>query len=248
MDSRPFDARAASTPASIVPEDRGLSTTHGGRAGGLTFPGPGLYCLKVMKRIVAFALPVLLAASGGPAVPPSAAQTGGPVPEFPMRTFFTVRSAVPDASVPEALREQFEKDDGSPLRSVVLDLNGDGRPEKVVLCGVPTQIGGYQWLIVDPETGTGHGVVVGAIIFVGRETDGGYARLETYWRQGGDMSIVSRYAFSKGRYGRTGTRALSLWEASEYFRAKGALDLDRELVETGVKERQAPRPVPSPIP
>ncbi|HOW84980.1 MAG TPA: hypothetical protein P5119_06450 [Candidatus Aminicenantes bacterium] len=202
-----------------------------------------------MKRVIPVLRPAgLLLAALVLAGPPAPAQIGAPVSEFPMRTFFTVRSAEPDASIPDAVREQFEKDDGSPLRSVVIDLNGDGRPEKVVLCGVPAQSGGYQWLVFDPAGGEGLGLVVGAIIFVGRETDGGYARLETYWRQGGDMSIVSRYAFSKGRYGRTGTRALSLWEASEYFRAKGALDLDRELVETGIKERQAPRPVPSPIP
>jgi hypothetical protein len=166
---------------------------------------------------------------------PSPAQVGAPVSEFPMRTFFSVRSAVPDASVPEAVREEFEKDDGSPLKSVMIDLNGDGRTEKIVLCGVPAQSGGYQWLVYDPATATGRGVVIGAIIFVGREADGGYSRLETYWRQGGDMSIVSRYAFAKGRYGRTGTRALTLWEASEYFRAKGPLDLDRELVEIEIK-------------
>ncbi len=45
------------------------------------------------------------------------------------------------------------------------------------------------------------------------------------------MSIVYRYAYAKGRYARTGTRALTLWEASEYFRAKPPLDLERELAE-----------------
>jgi hypothetical protein len=45
------------------------------------------------------------------------------------------------------------------------------------------------------------------------------------------MSVVSRYAFDKTRYGRTGTKALTLWETSEYFRAKGPLDLERELAE-----------------
>lgn len=162
---------------------------------------------------------------------PSSGQTTAPRNEFPMRTFFSVRSAVADNTVPEALRERFEKDDGRPLRSVAIDLNGDGKDEKFVLCGVPSAAGGYQWLVDDQAQGTGRGIVIGAIIFVGRETDGGYPRLETYWKQGGDMSVVSRYAFVNGRYVRSNSRALTLWEASEFFRTKGPLDLEKELVE-----------------
>jgi hypothetical protein len=162
---------------------------------------------------------------------PSRGQTTAPANEFPMRTFFSVRSAEIDNTVPTVLREQFEKDDGSPLRSVALDLDGTGKTEKFVLCGVPSATGGYQWLVFDPARGTGRGIIIGTIIFVGRETDGGYPRLETYWKQGGDMSVVSRYAFVNGRYVRSNSRALSLWEASEFFRAKGSLDLERELAE-----------------
>ena len=167
----------------------------------------------------------------GLAVVLTAGQTGSATGTFPFRTFFSVRSAQPDDTVPEVMREQFEKDDGSPLRSVSVDLNGDGTPEKFVLCGVLAQSGGYQWLVYDVKNGTGRGVIVGTLIFVGRDADNGYPRLETYWRQGGEMSVVSRYAFDRTRYGRTATRALTLWEASEYFRAKGPLDFERELVE-----------------
>jgi hypothetical protein len=162
---------------------------------------------------------------------PFRGQVAAPPGEFPMRTFFSVRSALPDETVPAALREQFEKDDGSPLRSVAVDLDGDGKAEKFILCGVPSAAGGYQWLVYDNARAVSHGVVIGAMIFVGRESDGGYPRLETYWRQGGDMSVVSRYSFAKGRYQRASTKALTLWEASEFFRAKGPLDLERELVE-----------------
>ncbi len=162
---------------------------------------------------------------------PSRSQTTAPQNMFPMRTFFSVRSAVTDNTIPAVVREQFEKDDGSPLRSVAIDLDGDGKDEKFVLCGVPSAAGGYQWLVYDPARGTGRGIVIGTIFFVGRETDGGYPRLETYWKQGGDMSVVSRYAFANGRYVRSEARALSLWEASEFFRAKGPLDLERELIE-----------------
>ncbi|HSA97131.1 MAG TPA: hypothetical protein VLJ16_13840, partial [Acidobacteriota bacterium] len=86
-------------------------------------------------------------------------------------------------------------------------------------------------LVYDPARGAVLGVVIGTIIFVGRQADGGYPRLETYWKQGGNMSVVSRYVFANGHYARSATRALTLWEASEYFRAKGPLDAERELVE-----------------
>jgi hypothetical protein len=180
---------------------------------------------RALARIIAPALALGLVAALAPG------QTGSGTGTFPFRTFFSVRSAHPDDTIPEVMREQFEKDDGSPLRSVEIDLNGDGTPEKLVLCGVPASSGGYQWLVFDVKNGTGRGLIVGTVIFVGHDADGGYSRLETYWRQGGDMSVVSRYAFDKTRYGRTGTRALTLWEASEYFRAKGPLDLEKELVE-----------------
>lgn len=161
----------------------------------------------------------------------SRGQIAAPPDDFPLRTFFSVRSAQLDDSIPNVLREQFEKDEGGPLRSVSLDLDGDGRAEKFVLSAKPTPGGGYQWLVYDPAKGVGRGIVVGAIIFIGRETDGDYPRLETYWKQGGDMSVVFRYAFDKTRYRRAATRALTLWETSEFFRGKPPLDLERELVE-----------------
>jgi hypothetical protein len=195
----------------------------------LTFADPGLYWLSMTRRspfrLAAAILPAFLlgAASSG--------QIAAPPDEFPLRTFFSVRSAQLDDTIPDILREQFEKDEGGPLRSVSIDLDGDGRAEKIILSSAPTSGGGYQWLVYDPFRGVGRGVVVGAIIFVGRETDSAYPRLETYWKQGGDMSVVFRYAYAKGRYGRTGTRALTLWETSEFFRAKPPLDLEGELVE-----------------
>ncbi len=162
---------------------------------------------------------------------PQNGQVVAPTDDFPLRTFFSVRSARPDDTVPDGLREQFENDDGGVLRSVSIDLDGDGRAEKFILSAALTASGGYQWLIYDAFHGIPRGIVAGAIIFVGRETDSGYPRLETYWKQGGTMSVVFRYKFDKTRYGRTGTRALTLWEASEFFRAKPPLDLDLELVE-----------------
>jgi len=183
----------------------------------------------MMRRSPIRLAPVLLA--GLLLQPALDGQIAAPTDDFPLRAFFSVRSAQLDDSIPGILREQFEKDEGGPLRSVSVDLDGDGRAEKFVLSSKPTSGGGYQWLVYDPARGVGRGIVVGAIIFIGRETDGLYPRLETYWKQGGDMSIVFRYAYAKGRYGRSGTRALTLWETSEFFRAKPPLDLERELVE-----------------
>ena len=195
----------------------------------LTFPDRGLYFLSMARKA---RLPLTLAifffltadlSSAGQA-PESTASPS-------LRTFFTVRSAQPDDTLPPEIRKEFEKDDGSPLRSVAFDLDGNGKEEKFVLCGVPSAAGGPQWLVYDPATGTTRGIVVGTIVFIARESDDGNPKLETYWKQGGTMSIVFSYKYARGRYGRVDTRAMTLWETSEYFRAKPPLDLDKELVE-----------------
>ena len=161
--------------------------------------------------------------------------SGGQIPESatasPLKTFFTVRSARPDATLPPTLRREFDKDDGRPLKAVAIDLDGNGKEEKFVLCAAPSAGGGYQWLVFDPARGVSRGVVVGTIVFISRESNDGYPKLETYWKQGGDMSVVFGYKYARGRYSRDDTRALTLWETSEYFRAKPPLDLDKELVE-----------------
>ncbi|MCJ7486964.1 MAG: hypothetical protein MUQ25_12475 [Candidatus Aminicenantes bacterium] len=166
-----------------------------------------------------------------PGRPLAGQEVPGSSTDPPLRTFFTVRSAQLDDTLPPEIRKEFEKDDGSPLRSVAFDLDDNGKAEKFVLCGVPSAAGGPQWLIYDPATGTARGIVIGTIVFIARESDNGNPKLETYWKQGGTMSIVFRYKYARGRYGRVDTRAMTLWETSEYFRAKPPLDLDKELVE-----------------
>ncbi len=197
--------------------------------GELTFPDRGLYFLSMARKarlLLTLAIFIFLATNL-----PSAGQIPEPAAESSLRTFFTVRSARPDDTLPPEIRREFEKDDGSPLRSVAVDLNGDGKEEKFVLCGVPSAAGGLQWLVYDPATGAARGIVIGTIVFIGRGSDDGYPKLETYWKQGGAMSVVFRYKYARGRYGRVGTQAMTLWETSEYFRAKPALDLDKELAE-----------------
>jgi hypothetical protein len=148
-----------------------------------------------------------------------------------LRTFFTARSAVLDDTLGDEVRKEFADDDDSPLRSVAIDLDGDGRDEKFVLSAAPAASGGSQWLVWDPARKIAKGLVVGAIIFVERAEDDHFPRLETYWKQGGDMAIVFDYAYAKGKYVRVKSRALRVPEIDEYFRNKPPLDLDKELIE-----------------
>jgi hypothetical protein len=161
-----------------------------------------------------------------------------------IRTFFTVRSAKPDDALSEGARQEFEEDDGRPLRSVVIDLNGDGREEKFFLSGVPSKSGGSQWLIWDPAANTIRGLVVGSVIFVERDSDEGFPRLETFWKQGGDMSVVFNYTFTRGKYIRVNSRSLTIPEINEYFRTKPPIDLDKELVEIKADHDHLQKPVP----
>jgi hypothetical protein len=152
-------------------------------------------------------------------------------PAGPIRTFFTARSAKPDDSLSEEARDQFEDDDGRPLRSVSIDLNGDGQEENFYLSAVASKSGGSQWLIWDPAANTLRGLVIGSLIFVERETDGGFPRLETFWKQGGDMAVVFNYTLIRGRYVRVNSRSLTIPDIDEYFRTKPPIDLDKELAE-----------------
>jgi len=157
-------------------------------------------------------------------------ETPAPAPS-PIRLFFTARSAKPDDDLSEEARKDFEDDDGRPLRAVALDLRGDGTEFKFFLSSVPSKSGGYQWLVVDETSRKSVGLIVGSIIFVERENDDGFPRIETFWRQGGEMAVVFSYQFARGRYVRVDSRSLSVSEINEYFRTKPPIDLDKELVE-----------------
>ncbi len=152
-----------------------------------------------------------------------------------LRLFFTARSAKVDNTLGDEVRKEFEDDDGSPLKSVSIDLKGDGKEEKLVLCAKPSASHGSQWLVWDPAMKSSYGVLIGTIIFVGRDADQSFPRLETYWKQSSDMAVVFNYVFTKGKYSRVRARSLTLPEINEYFRTKPPLDLDKELVE--IKER-----------
>jgi hypothetical protein len=148
-----------------------------------------------------------------------------------LRTFFTARSAKPDDALPEEARKEFEDDDGRPLRAVAFDLKADGSEFKFYLSSVPSKSGGNQWLVWDPVSNAIRGLIVGSIIFIERDSDDGFPRLETYWTQGGEMSVVFNYTYIRGKYIRVDSRSLTVPEINEYFRTKPPLDLDKELVE-----------------
>ena len=59
----------------------------------------------------------------------------------------SVANVTVDGSLPGSIRDAFEDDDGRPLKSASVDLDGDGVAEKLVpnefLCGT----GGCPWVI-----------------------------------------------------------------------------------------------------
>jgi hypothetical protein len=183
---------------------------------------------QVGAAVMFLAAALVAATVGTSGRPGQEPQAGTP---SPLRTFFSVRSAVPDPSLPETLRTQFEKTNEEPLRSVTLDLNLDGVPEKFVLNPLAAIATGYQWLVYDQKTGSVLGLITGTLIFVHREAEGRYPKLETYWKQGGEMAVVFEYVFDRVRYERASSRSLSQAEISAYFSAKPPLDQELELVE-----------------
>lgn len=177
----------------------------------------------ILAAILALGVPCGLGAVGQEA-PQAAAGV--------VRTFFSVRSAKPDAAVPAELTKSFEGYKGGPLSSLEYDLDGDGQAEKFVLYKGSGLARGNQWIVFSVKDNTLLGLLTGTMIFVIDGPDGGFPRLESYWRQGGDMAIVFEYAFTDGRYTRQASRSLSPVEISEYFRGKPPVDPDKELVKT----------------
>lgn len=131
---------------------------------------------------------------------------------------FTLADAESDSLLSGDVRAKFDDDDGRPLKSVSLDLNGDGMQEKFVpnefLCGN----GGCPWIIYDPHMRRVLGRVDGKFIIVDVKKDSGYSQIETFMGLGGGEGDVLTYAFSKGQYKRIGKVSLKGSEVSEYFK------------------------------
>jgi hypothetical protein len=160
------------------------------------------------------------------------------------RTYFTIRSAVPDSSVPGTVRAEIsrlrreklarerrpETEEGGlgTLRALTLDLDGDGLPEKVATESGSGPGAGTVWVIYNPRNSRLMGTLNGSIVFVAREADGGWPRLETYMKTTPDTAVAFFYVFSGSRYQKARARALTLPEIDEYFRRKPTLGPELE--------------------
>jgi hypothetical protein len=114
--------------------------------------------------------------------------------------FFSIESAQRDTLLPPEISADLDIDGTKLLRSVAIDLNGDKRKEKFVyneqMCGT----GGCLWTICDMKKKTMMGIIEGAIVYIRREKENGFPKIETYWKIGTSSARISYYAFSNGRY------------------------------------------------
>jgi len=161
------------------------------------------------------------------------------------RTYFTVRSAQEDATVPATVRQEISRlrqekmarerrgdsEEGGvgALSTIALDLNGDGLAEKIATGSGAGSAAGTVWVVYNPRNGRLMGTLTGSIVFVARESDEGWPRLETYMKSAPETAVAFFYVFSGTRYQKTRARALTLPEIDEYFRRKPPLG--RELEE-----------------
>ena len=160
------------------------------------------------------------------------------------RTYFTVRSAQEDATVPSTVRLELNRlrkekmarerrgdaDEGSVggLRTISLDLNGDGLAEKIATGSGTGEGLGTAWVIYNPRNGRLMGTLSGSIVFIARESDESWPRLETYMKSAPETAVAFFYVFSGTRYQKARARALTLPEIDEYFRRKPPLGRELE--------------------
>jgi len=162
---------------------------------------------------------------------------------FTYRTYFTIRSAVGDSSVPGTVRAEIsrlrkeklarerrpEEEGGlGTLRALSLDLDGDGLPEKIATGSGSGADAGTIWVVYNPRNSRLMGTLTGSIIFVAREADEGWPRLETYMKTTPETAVTFFYVFSGSRYQKARARALTLPEIDEYFRRKPTLGRELE--------------------
>ena len=191
--------------------------------------------LLVLSTVALFGLPLLAYVWPGQAAAPEA---------FTYRTYFTIRSAVGDSSVPGTVRavigrlrkeklareRRGDTDEGGlgTLRALSLDLDGDGLPEKIATGSGSGADAGTIWVVYNPRNSRLMGTLTGSIIFVAREADEGWPRLETYMKTTPETAVAFYYVFSGSRYQKARARALTLPEIDEYFRLKPALGRELE--------------------
>ena len=115
----------------------------------------------------------------------------------------SLASVTVDGSLPNSIRDAFEDDDGRPVRSASVDLDGDGTAEKLVpnefLCGT----GGCPWVIYSTTQKRVIGTVFASAIAVQSNVVGGYKILIVTFSEGAKGVLTHKYAFIDGSYRRT---------------------------------------------
>ncbi len=115
----------------------------------------------------------------------------------------TLGNAAVDHDVELVVRSELDDGDGRPLRSVSIDLNGDGVPEKVVpnefLCGQ----GGCPWVVYEQVSRKVIGRLFGSSIEVLDRTTNGFRVLKSTYSMGGAKLETFVYEFSNGQYRKT---------------------------------------------
>jgi hypothetical protein len=118
--------------------------------------------------------------------------------------YISVANVTADGSLPNSIRDAFEDDDGRPLRSASIDLDGDGIAEKLVpnefLCGT----GGCPWVIYSSTQKRVIGTVFGSTLAVQSSFIGGYKILIVTFSEGAKGVLTQKYAFIDGSYRKTG--------------------------------------------
>jgi hypothetical protein len=196
--------------------------------------------LRILSSAVLLALPLLPFLWPGQVAAPQS---------LTYRTYFTLRSAQDDATVPGTVREEINRlrrekmarerrgdtDAGGAgtLSTLALDLDGDGLTEKFATGSGAGSGAGTVWVVYNPRNGRLMGTLTGSIVFVARESDDGWPRLETYMKSTPETAVAFFYVFSGTRYQKVRTRALTLPEIDEYFRRKPPLGRELEEFKEG---------------
>lgn len=123
-----------------------------------------------------------------------------PRQERTSRPPLTITSAILDTALTDDIRDAFQDDDGRPLKSIAVDLDGDGKPEKLIPNEFLGGSGGCPWLIFDPRTRRVLGEIDAKEFYVLTQKNNGYHSLECSWSLGSDRMTMTRYDFDGRKY------------------------------------------------